>query len=110
MSIPVELSELADTLERYPWGYFITVGDAGRAHSLAVATEWRDGVLHVHAGRSSRANVSARPEVTMVFPPSEPGGYSLIVDGVAAVGADEADPVTFAPTHAVLHRPAVGQP
>ncbi len=107
MSIPVELSELADTLERYPWGYFVTVGGAGRAHSLAVPTDFRDGVLHLCAGRSTIANVSARPEVTMVFPPSESGGYSLILDGVAEAAA-EGNPVTFTPTYAVLHRPAIG--
>ena len=68
MSIPVELSELAATLAAYPWGYLVTVGDGLRAHSLAVPTDVRDGMLHATVGRSTRANIEARPGVTMVFP------------------------------------------
>jgi hypothetical protein len=48
--------------------------------------------------------------VMLVFPPSKPDGFSLIVDGEAAVdgdGAGDGDGVTVTPTWAVLHRPAV---
>lgn len=104
MSIEVPLADLPDTLERHPWGYLITVRPDLRAQSLAVPTEWRDGALHLDAGDRTRANAAARPEVTMVFPPAEPGGYSLIVDGVAA----EIDGrLAVTPTWAVLHRPAI---
>ena len=104
MSIPVELSELAATLAAYPWGYLVTVGDGLRAHSLAVPTDVRDGMLHATGGRSTRANIEARPGVTMVFPHPLAGEYSLILDGTAAA---EGDAVVFTPTHAVLHRPAL---
>ena len=43
--------------------------------------------------------------MTLVWPPREPGGYSLLVDGVATV--DEST-ITVAPAKAVLHRPAAG--
>jgi len=104
MSIPVTLAELETALAPYPWGYLVTVGDDQRAHSLAVPTDFRDGVLHAAAGRSTRANVSARPSITMAFPHPRPGEYSLIVDGNAV--ADDAG-VVFTPTSAVLHRPAI---
>jgi hypothetical protein len=104
VSIPVSLPDLADTLGRYPWGYFVTVGPDLRAHSLAVPTQFRDGSLHFAGGRSSRANASAMPEVTMVFPPQQPGEYSLILDGAAVVVGDD---ISFTPSHAILHRPAV---
>jgi hypothetical protein len=113
MSIPVSLTELSATLQSYPWGYLVTVGDDQRAHSLAVPTEWRDGVLLMAAGRSTRANIAARPDVTMVFPHPAAGEYSLILDGRAAVQADAAagaaggESVVFTPAHAVLHRPAL---
>jgi hypothetical protein len=105
MSIAVTLDELPGTLEGYPWGYFVTVDDTGRAHSLAVPTRWRDGVLQFPAGRGTRAFATARPEVTMVFPGVDGAAYSLIVDGVAEV--DDGD-ITFRPSSAVLHRPALG--
>jgi len=55
-------------------------------------------------GNSTRRNAGAHPAVTLVWPPRDPGGYSLIVDGRAAVAGDG---VTVDPTGAVLHRPAV---
>jgi hypothetical protein len=104
MSIAVDIAELPEALLGYPWGYFTTVGDDGRAHLLAVPTDWRDGALHLDAGRGSRANAAARPHVTLAFPGSDGTGYSLIVDGVAEVRDEH---VTVTPTWAVLHRPAL---
>jgi len=47
--------------------------------------------------------------VSFLWPPNEPGGYSLIVDGeiavAAAVGDGDAHGIVTA-TKAVLHRPA----
>jgi hypothetical protein len=105
MSIPVALVDLATTLAEYPWGYFVTVDESHVAHSLAVATDFRDGALHLSAGRGTRANAQARPTVSMVFPGVDGRAYSLIVDGSAAV-ADDA--IVFSPASAVLHRPALG--
>jgi hypothetical protein len=104
MSVQVELAELGNALADHPWGYFITVNDRMVAHSLAVPTDYRDGVLHLQAGRGTRANVMVRPSVTMAFPGATGSQYSLIVDGTAEV-LDEA--VVFTPTSAVLHRPAL---
>lgn len=104
MSIPVALDELSTTLAGYPWGYFVTVDDQQVAHSLAVPTDFRDGTLHLAAGRGTRANALERPEVTMVFPGVDGRAYSLILDGRAELG-DEG--LVFVPTSAVLHRPAL---
>lgn len=105
MSIPVALPDLAAALAEYPWGYLVTVGPDLRAHSLAVPTDFRDGMLHAAAGRSTRANALEHPAVTMVFPHPEAGRYTLIVDGTVEVLADE---VVLHPTSAILHRPAIG--
>lgn len=105
MSIPVPLTELAATLAAYPWGYLVTVGDDMRAHSLAVPTNYDGSSLHAAGGRTARRNISARPEVTMVFPHPSAGEFSLIVDGTAA---EDGDDVVVVPSHAVLHRPALG--
>ena len=105
MSSPVALTELATALAPYPWGYLVTVRDDSRAHSLAVPTDLRDGVLHADGGRTACANVAARPEVTMVFPHPSAGEYSLIVDGTATVTPEGT--IELWPTYAVLHRPAI---
>ena len=104
MSIPVPLTELEGTLAAYPWGYLITVGDDLRAHSLAVPTCYEADALRAVGGRTARRNIVDRPEVTMVFPHPTAGEYSLIVDGTATQDGDD---VVVAPSHAVLHRPAL---
>jgi hypothetical protein len=104
VSIIVPLHELEAKLAEHPWGFLVTVSDDQRAHSLAVPTQFVDGVLAATAGRTSRANASARPEVTMVFPPASGHDCSLIVDGRARVFDDH---VEITPASAVLHRAAL---
>ena len=112
MSISVELDRVrAEATERGPGAFLLTVTDDGRPHVVAVGVGWDDeGGLAMSAGRTSVRNAGGRPGVTVLWPPSEPGGYSLIVDGAAtAVPNDAGDGgrVTVAVTRAVLHRPAV---
>ncbi|MGH3783756.1 MAG: hypothetical protein ACRDRO_24825 [Pseudonocardiaceae bacterium] len=104
MSIEVTLQQLAETLTRYRFAYLLTVGDDARAHVLAVTTTLaNDRLLITDLGRRTRANVAAHPSVTLVWPPADPGDYSLIVDGVGSMRGEE---LAVAPTRAVLHRPA----
>ncbi len=104
MSIAVSMEDLPNALEAFPWGYLVTVSDAQRAHSLAVPTQFTDGVFTASAGRGTCANIVARPDVTIVFPPASGTEYSLIVDG-RAVATDGRVEIT--PTTAVMHRPAL---
>jgi hypothetical protein len=107
MSIKVELRELAETLERYRFAYLLTIGDGERAHVVAVRTTMTNDALRItDHGRTTRANVAARPSVTLVWPPADPSDYSLIVDGVGSMRDDE---LTVIPARAVLHRPAPPQ-
>lgn len=105
MSVKVDLDQLAGTLADYPFGYLITVSDEHRAHTVAVDPRLVGGVLDVGSvGNSTRRNTLAHPDVTMVWPPREPGGYSLIVDGRGELTDDRLHVI---PQRAVLHRPAV---
>ena len=104
MSIEVPLGELATALAEYPWGYLVTVTEAGQTRLLAVPTRFESGHLVAPAGAGTRANAEARSQVTMVFPPADGHGYSLIVDGAATVGDDV---VRMSPVWAVRHRPAL---
>ena len=104
MSIPVKPEDLAEALGSYPVGYLVTVSEDARPHVVAVSPSLRQGVLHVEAtGRRTRANAAARPDVTLVHPPADRAGYTLIVDGRAEVADDV---LLVSPTSAVLHRPA----
>lgn len=87
--------------------YLLTSGDDGRPHAVAAALSWDGGELVGGCGRSSGRNATARPAVSLLWPPDEPGGYSLIVDADAAVEGDgDERRIRLTPTHAVLHRPA----
>jgi hypothetical protein len=103
MSIRVDLSTLGDEMASRPFCYLLTVSDDGRPHAVAVTAELADGRLRADAGGRTRANATARPEVSLVFPPAQVDGYSLIVDGTADV---DDTCVTVSPLRAVLHRPA----
>jgi hypothetical protein len=104
MSVKVDLAMLADAMRDYGFAYLLTVSDDQRAHAVAVHPQLDEQVLYVDGlGNRTRANVEARPDVTLLFPPVEQGGYSLIVDGRASLDEGGA---SVAPEHAVLHRPA----
>lgn len=106
MSVKVELGELAERVGERAFAYLVTVGESGRAHVLAVTPEVSDVGLFVGGvGKHSVTNASAHPDVTLVWPPVIDGGYSLIVDGAAAVGDGQ---LTITPAKAILHRPAPG--
>ena len=104
MSIPVELDDLRATTGDYGWAYLLTVRDDSRPHVVAVTPGWDGDALTMPVGKGTAANAAARPSISLCYPPTEPGGYSLIVDGTASSGGDQV--VRFAPSTAVLHRPA----
>jgi hypothetical protein len=105
MSVKVDVSRLAETVRDYGFAYLLTVTDDERTHAVAVTPAmigahlmFSDGL-----GRRTRANLSARPDVTLLWPPRDAGGYTLIADGRVTVADDVA---TFVADNAVLHRPA----
>ena len=104
MSVKVDLDKLADALADFTFGYLITVGDDFCAHTVAVEPVLTAGTFDVgQMGSGTRRNAGGHPDVTVVWPPSEPGGYTLIVDGRAEVSDDG---LRVVPTRAVLHRRA----
>lgn len=104
MSVKVDIDQLADKLNDFAFAYLVSVGDDYRAHTVFVEPVFRDGRLDVGTvGRHTRENTARHADVTLVWPPREPGGYSLIVDG-RAQPTDDA--LSIEPTRAVLHRKA----
>lgn len=106
MSIPVALERLRNETRRFALApYLLTVSDDARPHAVVVAAVWEGDAFTMEVGRRSASNASARPQVSLLWPPNEPGGYSLIVDGTAASARGEGR-IVVTPTAAVLHRPA----
>jgi len=114
----VDIARLAAALPDYPFAYLITVDDDYRVHTVTVEAELcelpdgDDGqraVIDVGLiGGRTRDNLGRRSDVTLLWPPLEPGGYSLIVDGVAEATDSDAQTARLAvvPTRALLHRDA----
>ncbi len=104
MSIPVDVADLSKALGDFGAGYLLTVSDRARVKAVTVEPWVRDGALVVSGpGKGSCANIAANPDVTVMFPPLEQHGFTLLVDGTAEVDGDD---VLVVPSHAVLHRPA----
>lgn len=104
MSIPVDVADLAQALEGFGAGYLLTVSAQGLVKAVTVEPEVVDGALVVSGpGRGSIANIGVNAAVTVLFPPREPRGFTLLVDGTAEVAQDT---VRVTPAGAVLHRPA----
>lgn len=98
----VEPASLAQTLRHYDFAYLITVNSRMRSHVVPAAPVLAGGQFVLEAlGSKSRANVSEQDYVTLLWPPFEAGGYSLIVDGH---GERRDNGLKITPTRAVLHR------
>jgi Pyridoxamine 5'-phosphate oxidase len=103
MSIPVEVADIPQRLAEFDRGYLLTAKD-GLVKAVSVRAVPTTGTLLVAApGRGSVANVGANPSVTLLFPPRENPGMTLLVDGTAAA---EGDDLRVTPSSAVLHKPA----
>jgi len=108
----VDLKRLAAALDDYPFAYLITVDEDYSVHTVTVEPTLREATLDVGLiGGRTRKNLAHRGSgstVTLLWPPTEPGGYSLIVDGTVEVtdaGAETAR-CGVVPTRALLHREA----
>src|SRR5262245_51787906 len=105
MSVAVDLEGLTERIAEFgPAAFLVTIGDDG-PHVVSVAVTQDGDRLAVPAGRRSRANAAARPAVTLLWPATPGGAYSLLVDGAASTDDDDG-PVAITPTSAVLHRVA----
>lgn len=110
MPTNVDFDRLAEKLVGRDYAYLITVGDDGRPHPVPVMPVLNGNTVRIGGlgGRRSRANLARSSDVTVLWPPPEPGGYTIIADGRAEVsdaGGDLAS-LAFVPIRAVLIRVA----
>ena len=107
MSVPVDLETLKTQSEQFgALAYLVSVNGDGRPHVVSAAVEWHDDRIVAGAGRRTAANVGERPAVTLLWPPYEEGGFSLLVDGVASLDGEQ---LRIAPEGAILHRTATSE-
>lgn len=109
MGNDVEPGALAAEISQRATGYLLTVTDRMRPHAVPVEAELAEGALTVRRpGARTAAYARERPAVSLLWPPVQQGGYTLIVDGDATVEDDGEDFVLqVRVVRAVLHRPAL---
>jgi hypothetical protein len=111
MSVPVALHQLHAALDEFGTvAYLLSAGGDGRPRCVSVALSWSDDQLVASVGKRTGANIGIQPLVSLVWPPVEPGGYSLIVDGSASVAGESESGggaiITITPSNGVRHRNA----
>ena len=98
---------LAEAISHYGReAYLLTVAKDG-PHTSNVTIELRRDCIGCIVGASAAKNIAHEPHVSLFWPPTEPGGYALIVNGTAA-SEHRLTGVTMAEitlTKSVLHRP-----
>ena len=108
MERPIMLARtLAEAISHYGHdAYLLTVAQDG-PHTSHVTIELRGSNIGCAVGASAARNIAREPNVSLFWPPTEPGGYALIVNGMAA-SANHMSGMTMAEitlTKSVLHRP-----
>jgi hypothetical protein len=103
----VPMRTLVEAISHYGHeAYLLTVAN-DRPHASNVTIELRGGSIGCNVGLSAAKNVAREPNVSLFWPPIEPGGYALIINNTATSVHQVAD-VTMAEitlTKSVLHRP-----
>ena len=98
---------LAEAISHYGHvAYLLTIAKDG-PHTSSVTIELRGSSMCCNVGTSAAKNIAREPHVSLFWPPTEPGGYALIINGTAA-SDDRLMGVTMAEitlTKTVLHRP-----
>ena len=130
MSQPVTADDVSARLEEYGMSAFlVTVCGDGSPKVVHVSVLWTagssggslDGTFSQSAAGTFRCtpgggtlrNLVQPGPVTLVFPPPEPGAYSMLIDGTGRVMDDEsgtADLLEVSFRGGVLHRPAPAVP
>ena len=98
---------LADAIAEYGRdAYLLTVSKTG-PHTSHVSVALRDNTIGCPVGASAAKNIASEPNVSLFWPPREPGGYAMIVNGIAT-GSVQPNGVMMAEiklTKSVFHRP-----
>ncbi|MDQ6527265.1 pyridoxamine 5'-phosphate oxidase family protein [Nocardioides sp. LHD-245] len=107
MSIPVDPADLRQALADFDSGYLLTTSSPQVKVVTVDPVAGDDGTLRIAGpGRGTLRNLAENPAVTVVFPPRERHGYTLLVDGTATTDGEDGGDVVVTATTGVLHRPA----
>jgi hypothetical protein len=74
---------LANAIAQYgPDAYLLTIADDA-PHTGFVSVDLKGNVIAYAVGKTAARNITSKPNVSLFWPPREPGGYALVVNGTA---------------------------
>src|SRR6516165_9315068 len=103
---------LAEAVAQYGRdAYLLTIANDG-PHTSFVSVDLKGNVIACAIGKSAARNIASKPNVSLFWPPKEPGGYGLVVNGIATEQRAPSGVTTaeITLTKSVLHRPGPKAP
>ncbi len=97
---------LSDAISQYGReAYLLTVGTDG-PHTSQVSVDLHGNLIDCAIGASAAKNIAKEPNVSLFWPPLEPGGYAMILNGIASRKPASTDVIQaeIALTKSVFHR------
>ena len=103
-------TSLHDAIAEYGTDAYLLTISADGPHTSHVSVAQDGGQLTCALSKSAARNIDGQPCVSLLWPPLEKGGYSIVMNAKAAkTGADGVPMATLSLTKAVFHRPGVPQ-
>ncbi len=103
------MTNLANTLNEYGARAYLLTCSANGPHTSFVDVALSDGELQFYLSRTAQKNVTTNPNVSLLWPPTAPGGYGMIVNGVVRRENPLGERSSMTITKSVLHRPGRAQ-
>ena len=71
--------------------YLLTIANDS-PHMSLVSVDLKGNVIACAIGKSAARNIASKPNLSLFWPPREPGGYALVVNGTATGRREPARP------------------
>ncbi|MFV0295914.1 MAG: hypothetical protein ACK5JT_07315 [Hyphomicrobiaceae bacterium] len=103
---------LDDAIQQFGHDTFLLTTSRNGPHTSHVTIDMQSGAISCPLGGSAAANIVNDQNVTLFWPPTEPGGYALIINGTADTPLEQnGELVTrIKITKSVYHRRAPAAP
>jgi hypothetical protein len=103
---------LAEAVAQYGRdAYLLTIANDG-PHTSFVSVDLKGNVIACAIGKSAARNIASEPSVSLFWPPREPGGHALVLNGTATERREPSGVIRaeITLTKSVLHRPGPKPP
>jgi hypothetical protein len=98
---------LREAIDQYGSDAYLLTMSADGPHTSHVSVVQEGNLLTYALSKSAARNIDGHPSVSLLWPPLEKGGYSIVMNANATKAeADEIPMATLALTKAVFHRPS----